>query len=98
VATTIVDAVEVAVEAVTATTVVEAEAVATGNVVVEATDATSGPPASARSRRPVPRRRAYVPLAPIDKQPLRHYRRSSSPSPTKSSKAACPACVRPSIA
>ena len=48
VATTIVDVVEVAGEAVTATTVVEAEVVAMGNVVVEAIDATSGPAASAR--------------------------------------------------
>ena len=56
------------------------------------------PAASARSRRPVPRLRACVPLAPIGKQPSRHCRRSSSPSPKKSSRAVCPACVRPSIA
>ena len=97
VATTIVDVVEGAGEAVTATTVVEAEVVAMGNVVVEAIDAASGPAASARSRRPVPRRRACVPLVPIDKQPSRHYRRSSSLSPKKSSKAVCLACVRPLI-
>ena len=97
---TIVAVAEVVVEAVTATIVdvAEAEAAATANVVVEATDATSGRDASDRSRRPVPRHRAYVPLVPIDKRPSRHCRRSSSPSPRKSSKAVCPACGRPSTA
>ena len=96
VAATIADVVEVA--AVMVRIVVEVEAVAMGNAVAEATDATSAPAASARSRPPVPRPRAYVPLAPIDRQPSRHYLRSSSPLPRKSSKAVCRACVRPSIA